>query len=243
MKRKIIFFVMLVALAGLSTLQSCYKDGTVQYTHSVFTAPVLVAPLDATTVHLAGTATTVDLKWTSTSADNDPIDADVYFGTSDSPDLYKADLHALTLTVPVIKGQTYFWMVNMKDKNGIPSPAVPPAPWSFTVFEPIGVFVGAYTALEPAEAPSHGSYPVTFSKVSDNVLKIMSYWDSWPGFFTLDFTANTYSMPLTDFGGSYWGIESGTINPTTGQMIGTYTIYNPTITTVAETGTHTYNKN
>jgi hypothetical protein len=239
MKRKIIFFVMLIALAGLSTLQSCYKDGTVQYTHSIFTAPELVAPLDASTVHLAGTATTVDLKWTSTNPDSDPVDADVYFGTAESFGLYKADLHALTLTVPVIKGQTYFWLVNMKDKNGIPSPAVPPDPWSFTVFEPIGIFVGAYTVDEPAEG---WTYPVNFTKNSDNVLKIDQYWASWPSFFTLDFTANTYSMPLTDFGGGYSAIESGTINPATGTLVGTYTIYHPAAVAI-ETGTHTYTKN
>lgn len=238
MKRKLIFFVMLIALACLSTLQSCYKDGTVQYTHNVFTAPSLVAPANGATLHLTGT--TVNLTWTSTNESGDANLADVYFGTSDDPPLYKANHNALLLNVPVVQGLTYYWYVRMKDANGIPTDG---PTWSFTVFEPIGVFVGAYTALEPAEAPSHGSYPVTFTKFSSNVLKIMSYWDSWAGYFTLNFTANTYSMPLTDFGGGYWGIESGTINQTTGQMIGTYTIYNPTITTVTETGTHTYNKN
>lgn len=231
---------MVVALACISTLQSCYKDGTVQYTHSVFTAPALVAPLNGTTLHLGITTTTVDLTWTSTSPDSDPIDADVYFGTGDSPVLYKADLHALTLTVPVIKGQTYNWYVIMKDKNGIPSPAVTPTPWSFTIYEPISAFLGAYTVDEPAEG---WTYPVNFTRNSANVLKIDKYWASWPAYFTLDFAANTYSMPLTDFGGAYWGIESGTINQTTGTMTGTYTIYNPTITTVNETGTHTYTKN
>jgi hypothetical protein len=235
MKRKLIFFVMLIAFAGLATLQSCYKDGTILAIHNTFTDPALVAPVNASTLHITGT--TVDLKWTSTNADGDPVKADVYFSNSSDPDLYKANHNALTLTVPVVLGQTYHWYVVMKDKNGIPTTS---ATWSFTVFEPIGIFVGAYTVDEPAEG---WTYPVHFTKFSDNVLKIDKYWASWPGYFTLDFTANTYSMPLTDFGGGYWGIESGTINQTTGKLTGTYTIYNPTITTVNETGTHTYTKN
>jgi hypothetical protein len=234
MKRKLIFFVMLIAFAGLATLQSCYKDGTIYATHNTFTDPALVAPVDASTLHITGT--TVDLKWTSTSPDGDPIKADVYFGNSDDPDLYKANNTALTLTVPVVLGQTYHWYVVMKDKNGIPTTS---ATWSFTVFEPIGIFVGAYTVDEPAEG---WTYPVNFTKFSDNVLKIDQYWASWPSYFTLDFTANTYTMPLVDFGGGYSAIESGTINPATGTLVGTYTIYHPAGVSI-ETGTHTYTKN
>ena len=48
-------------------------------------------------------------------------------------------------------------------------------------------------------------------------------------------------MPLTTWGGGYAGIESGTINTTTGAMTGTYNIYQP-YPTVIENGPHTYTK-
>jgi len=224
---------MLIALACISTLQSCYKDGTILATHFSFTAPTLVAPVDAATLHLSGT--TVDLKWGSTNESGDAIKADVYFGTSDTPPLYKSNHNALILNVPVVQGQTYFWYVVMKDKNGIPTTS---STWSFTVFEPIGIFVGAYTVDEPAEG---WTYPVNLSKVNATTLKIDQYWASWPSNFTLDFTANTYTMPLVDFGGGYSAIESGTIDPATGTLVGTYTIYHPAGVSI-ETGTHTYTK-
>lgn len=226
---------MLIAFAGLTTLQSCYKDGTILATHYSFTEPALVAPLNAATVHITGT--TIDLKWTSTNESGDPVKADVYFGTSDDPDLYKANHNALILNVPVVLGQTYYWYVVMKDANGIPTTS---PVWHFTVFEPIGIFVGSFKCDEPAEAYS---YTVTFAKTSDNTLKTVNYWNSgWVGIFTLNFTANTYSMPLTDWGGGWTGEESGTIDPATGTMVGTYTIWHPA-GTVNETGVHTYTKN
>jgi len=234
MKRKIIFFVMLIAFAGLATLQSCYKDGTILATHYSFTDPAVVAPLNGATVHITGT--TVDLKWTSTNESGDPVKADVYFGNSDDPDLYKANNTALTLTVPVVLGQTYHWYVVMKDKNGIPTTS---ATWSFTVFEPIGIFVGSFKCDEPAESYN---YTVTFAKTSDNTLKTVNYWNSgWVGIFTLNFTANTYSMPLSTWaGGEYTGSESGTIDPATGTMVGNYTIWDFGVS--IETGVHTYTK-
>jgi hypothetical protein len=140
----------------------------------------------------------------------------------------------LTLTVPVTLGLTYHWYVLMTDAQGI----VTTGPnCSFTVFEPIGIFVGNFNCDEPAEAYSYG---VSFTKTSDNTLKTTNYWNSaWTGIFTLNFTTNTYSMPLTVWG-SYSGQESGTINPSTGKMIGTYTIWHGTA--VEETGVHTYTK-
>ena len=238
MKRKNIILVMLLVLSGLFTMQSCVKEDSTTFTvHNAFTDPVVTAPLDASTITITGTTT--DLKWVSTNASGDAVKADVYFDTSSTPTLYKSGLTAETLTVPVVKGLTYYWKVVMTDANGITSTS---PVWSFTVFEPIGVFVGAYTADEPAETYT---YPVNFTKATATTLNIDAYWNSWPAVFTLDFTANTYSMALTDFGGGYSGIESGTIDPKTGTMVGTYTIYQTKagVTAPIETGVHTYTKN
>ncbi len=233
MKRKIIYFAIMFAITCSVSLQSC-TDRTHTETKEffAFTTPAVVAPANGAVVDISGT--TADLTWESTSESGFPVKADVYFGTSDNPPLYKAGQTALSLTVPVEKGVTYYWHVTMIDGNGLTSEG---PTWSFTVFEPIVPFLGDYIADEPAE---DYSYPVVFTKDSPNTLAIDAYWNSWPAIFTLDFENNTYSMALTDFGGGYTGIESGTIDPETGTLVGDYIIYQNG--TDIEEGTHTYTK-
>lgn len=233
MKRKTIFFVMILSVTLLFT-QSCKKEAP--YTimsHNAFTDPVAVSPANEAVVHTD--ATTLDLTWESTNADGAPVKADVYFGTSPNPPLYQEGATSLSLNVPVVKGGTYYWSVTMIDANGIITIG---QTWSFTIFEPIGIFVGDYTVDEPAEG---WTYDVTLSKQSDNELAIDAYWASWPAVFTLDFTANTYTLPLIDFGGGYSGEESGTIDPATGTLVGNYIIYHNGAN--IEEGVHTYTKN
>ena len=233
MKRKILFFAMMLAITGLVALQSCNKEeGTQVEDFYAFTEPVVTAPADESTIEITGT--TVDLTWASTSESNFPLKADVYFGTSEEPELYKADHNALSLTVPVEPGITYFWHVIMKDGNGITTEG---PTWSFTIFEPIGIFVGDFNCDEPAE---DYSYDVTFAKATATTLTTDNYWNSgWDATFTLDFTANTYDMPLTTWG-TYSAIESGTIDPATGTMVGDYIIYHNGLS--IEEGVHTYTK-
>jgi hypothetical protein len=234
MKRKIIFFVTVLILSGLVAMQSCKKAAPAGFgIHHTFTAPVPVAPGNDSTITLSGS--TVDLTWASTNVDGDPVLADVYFGTSSTPPLYKSNNTSLKLTVNVEQGLTYYWSVTMIDafNEKVYSPV-----WSFTVFEPIGIFVGAFNADEPAESYS---YDVNFSKVNATTLSCDNYWNSaWVVPFTLDFTANTYSFPLTTFATGWTGIESGTIDPATGTMVGTYTIWHNAA--IYEEGTHTYTK-
>ena len=108
---------------------------------------------------------------------------------------------------------------------------------SFKAPLPIDAFVGKYDVLEPAESYD---YLITFARVSPTQISTPLYWNSWPAVFTLDLVNMTYSMPNTAFPGGYAGIESGTINIATGQMIGNYTIYQDGA--AIETGIHTYNK-
>lgn len=221
-------------LAFLFALQGCTKYGSnPPVEHFAFTAPAVVAPANASTVHVTGT--TVDLTWASTNESGDPVKADVYFGTSETPELYAAGHNALSLSVPVELGVTYFWHVTMIDANGITTRG---ETWSFTVFEPIGIFTGDFVADEPAE---DYSYDISFAKFNATTLVTDNYWNSgWIAYFTMDFTQNTYNMPLTTWG-SYSGEESGTIDPETGTMVGNYTIYHPAGTAI-ETGVHTYTK-
>lgn len=244
MKRKNLIFAILPVLMAVFAMQSCTKsddsNATIYY---AFTEPTVVAPLDAALIKISGT--TVELKWAATDADGDAPKCDVYFSTDSEPKLYKANHNALSLTVPVELGATYHWKVTMKDANGVMTYG---PTWSFTIFEPIGIFVGNYNVDEPAE---DWTYDVSFKKLTANTLKIGNgagkydgWWASWPAVFTLDFAKNTYSMPKTDFGGGYEGVESGTINQTTGTMVGNYTIWQTKagVTKIIEEGVHTYTK-
>ena len=120
----------------------------------------------------------------------------------------------------------------MKDPNGVTTTG---PIWSFTIYDPIGIFVGTYNVDEPAEG---WSYIITTYKGSATTLTIgngkasrypaeQAMAGGHPGLppFNMNLTANTYDMPKTNFGGGYEGQESGTLNPTTGQMIGNYTIW------------------
>ena len=103
---------------------------------------------------------------------------------------------------------------------------------------PIDTFVGNYTADEPAESYSYG---VTFIRASLTSVSTNNYWNSgWTAVFTIDLVNKTYSMPKTTWSG-YSGIESGTVDTSTGTMVGNYTIWNPN-GSVNEVGVHTYTK-
>jgi hypothetical protein len=132
MKRKILFFVMMLALTGLFTMQSCKKtDGGSFKEYGSFTDPVILAPADGGYVKVTGT--TIDLKWESTDSDGDAQNWDVYFGTSSSPALVKKGQTTQVYTATVVKGVEYFWHVVGHDANGIPSRS---ATWSFKVIDP-----------------------------------------------------------------------------------------------------------
>ena len=57
MKRKLIVFVMLVAFAGLFTMQSCQEDATPIISHFIFTAPEIVTPANENFLHTTATTT------------------------------------------------------------------------------------------------------------------------------------------------------------------------------------------
>jgi hypothetical protein len=149
MKRKSIITAVLPVLVFLFALQGCTKYGSnPPIEHFAFSTPEIVSP--ANEAYTYTTASTVDLTWASVNESGDPVKADVYFGTSDNPPLYKADHNALTLSVPIEKGVTYFWRVVMKDANGITTPG---PTWSFTPLCPFvaSMAVGSYHAVSPPD--------------------------------------------------------------------------------------------
>jgi len=132
MKRKILFFITLLAFVGMATLQSCKDDEIVQPTEQAsFTDPVVSAPSDGSMISVEGT--TVDLVWESTNAEGFPPSWDVYFGDGVEPVLYAAGHTTNSITVPVEVATEYHWRVEISDENGI----VTSSPtWSFEVIDP-----------------------------------------------------------------------------------------------------------
>jgi hypothetical protein len=242
-RRNLISAVLPVIILAVFALQSCKEEEPMPQVFHSFTEATVVAPLDGATIKITGT--TVELKWASTDEDGDSPLADVYFGTAASPALYKAGNAGLSLTVPVELGKTYYWHVTMIDANKVMTYG---PTWSFTVFEPIGIFVGNYVCDEPEEA---WTYDVSFIKTSATTLQIGNkagtydgWWASWTATFTLNFTTNTYVLPKTNFGGGYAGEEAGTIYPATGKIVGNYKVYQTKagVESVIEAGVHTYTK-
>jgi len=131
MKRKNLILGMLLIFPGTFVFHSCLEESIPFEKYGAFTIPELVAPANGSFLSPAGT--TVELKWSSTDADGDPENWDVYFGPSEEPSLVKAAHNAQTYTVNVAIGTKYFWRVVGHDAKGIPTKS---DVWSFEIVDP-----------------------------------------------------------------------------------------------------------
>jgi hypothetical protein len=175
--------------------------------------------------------------WSDTDPEGDALTYDLYLGTSATPAIYQAGLTDTSFAVvkTLTANTAYYWQVVAHDPyGGISTSPV----WKFTTGAlPIVTYTGNYTADEPAEAYT---YDISFAFATASTITTANYWNSgWAATFTIDLTKLTYSMPLTVWG-TYSGIEAGIVDPATGTMTGTYTIWHNT--TIAEQGVHTYTK-
>lgn len=240
MKRINIYLSSILLVLATLTFQSCSDDSVTPVT---FKAPVVSSPspADESSIEMAGASMDITLTWSATEGTY-PAKWDVYFGT-DPANLQKVSSQQSTtsFTTTISEGTTYYWYVYTIDQNNVYTKS---SVYSFTVTQPIDVFVGDYNCVEPAE---EWDYDVSFVKTAYNKLQIGNgagtydgWWASWTAEFTLDLVNNTYSMPLTNFNAGYSGEESGTIDPVTGKLEGTYKVYQDG--ELIEEGTHTYNK-
>ncbi|NVO19123.1 MAG: hypothetical protein HXX13_05450 [Bacteroidetes bacterium] len=195
-------------------------------------APTLSDPADnAVDFAVDGT-----LAWDASDPEGDDLTFDVYLSTTNPPVAVATGLTAFSYAPAMEPSTKYFWKVVAKDSHGKSTSS---AIQSFTTgLAPIMTYTGNYLADEPAE---NYSYDVTFVNASATSVSTDNYWNSgWTAVFEIDFTNLTYTMPYTEFSSGYAAIESGIVDPTTGKMTGTYTIWHNGVN--AEQGVHTYTK-
>jgi hypothetical protein len=190
---------------------------------------------DSAAVDVSCTAT---LEWNATDPEGDELTFDLYLDKTTPPAATAGSGlpgAGYTITTALNANTDYYWKVVTHDPYG----GVSESPiWKFTTGAlPVNTFTGNYRADEPAE---YYSYDIDFSFVNPITIKTANYWNSgWTANFTVDLTALTYSMPLSVWD-TYSGIESGIVDPATGTMTGTYTIFHNS--SVIEQGVHTYTK-
>jgi hypothetical protein len=199
-------------------------------------SPPSIPVLDSPENDSVGFPVSGALEWSCTDAEGDALTFDVYIDSINTPGIVAADLADPTYSPSLVASTKYYWKVVAKDPHGGTSTSILK---SFTTgLEPIMTFTGDYTADEPAEAYS---YDVTFTKASATSIQTDNYWNSgWTAEFTIDLVNLTYSMPYTEWTSVYSGNESGIIDPATGTMTGTYTIFKNGVS--LEQGVHTYTK-
>ena len=177
------------------------------------------------------------LKWTGSDPENDNLTYDIYLDTASTPKLAYAGITASQLAVTnLLQSTVYNWRVVAKDPYGGVSTS---RTNKFTTgLDPISVFVGHDTIDEPAESYTYGG---NFTKKNATTITLDNYWNSgWVVDFQLDFTTLIYTFPVTTLATNWVATESGNIDPVTGTLTGTYTIWNKG--KIAEQGTHTYTR-
>jgi len=239
MKRRILIFAILPLLLAVFALPSCTPSDESNATiYWAFTEPTAVAPLDAALIKITGT--TVELKWATVDKDGDPVKADVYFGTSDEPPLFKAAHNSLALTVPVEEGSTYYWYVKLTDANGVMTTG-PLFSFSVLVNYDINNFVGLFDCDEPGYA----HYDCNLTKTNATTISNDNFWDSgWAVEYVFDDKGDVNIIPISYVSGTttYDITGAGKFNNKTKSFWVDYTVKNHATGATVDHNTHTFVK-
>jgi hypothetical protein len=205
MKRKILFFVMLLAVLGLSTMQSCKKDAVVTPKEFVAAMPEAPVPAVDAVVPFTGSGQAITLEWTGTATN--AIKWDVYFGDTDAPDLVASALTTNSYTVNVTAGGTYYWGVTTIDANKVESSS---DLWSFQVNSNPGVPVLTAPANNATAVSKTVALKWTATDPEEDDLTFDVYLGTTttPGVATTGLTDATYSPTLAYNTTYYWRIVS-----------------------------------
>jgi hypothetical protein len=238
MKRKNLILAVLPIFMVVLALQSCKEEEPIPQVFQSFTEPTAVAPLDAALIKVTGT--TAELKWASTDADGDPVLANVYFGTAATPPLYKTGNAALSLSVPVVEGQTYYWKVTMIDANKVMTYG-PVWHFSVAVSYDINNFVGVMDCNEPG----YGHYNCNFTKVSATTVSNDNFWDSgWAVSYVFDDYGNVNIIPVSyvDKAVTYDITGTGKFDNKAKSFYVNYLVKNHATGATVDSNTHTFVK-
>jgi len=238
MKKKNLIFVILPLFLVVLAIQGCKDEMPVPQVFYAFSEPVAVAPLDAALVKVTGT--TAELKWQSTDKDGDAPIADVYFGTAEEPPLFKAKNAGLSISVPVVEGQTYYWSVTMFDANKVMTYG-PVWHFSVAVNYDINNFVGVFDCDEPGYA----HYDCNLTKVNATTINNDNFWDSgWAVKYVFDDYGDVNIIPVsyTDKNVTYDITGSGKFNNKAKSFYVEYTVKNHATGATVDHNTHTFVK-
>ncbi len=128
MKRKIIFFAMLLVLTGLITMQSCKKEKPLEPITFLAAMPAEPLPVNDAIIPFTGSGQSIDLTWNATATN--AISWNVYFGRSSSPAQVATGVTSNSYTATITKGGTYYWQVVTTDANNVETSS---PVWSFDV--------------------------------------------------------------------------------------------------------------
>jgi len=128
MKSKILFFVMLLVLAGTFAMQSCKKEAPVANTPYLAAMPGTPVPSNYAIIPFTASGQAVNLSWAGTATN--AITWNVYFGTSSTPPkVATVTSNAYTAHIGTLGGK-YYWGLTTVDANGLESDS---PTWSFIV--------------------------------------------------------------------------------------------------------------
>lgn len=240
MKRRNLIFAILPLLMVVFALQSCTKDDNASLVtiYGAFTEPTAVAPLDAANIKITGT--TVELKWATTDKDGDAPKCDVYFDTKDGSTVYKANHNALSLSVPVAEGSTYYWKVKMTDANGVMTYS-PVFSFSVLVNYDIANFVGLFDCNEPGYA----HYNVNLTKINATTISNDNFWDSgWAVQYVFNDKGEVNITPISyvDKTTTYDITGHGKFNNAAKSFYVDYVVKNHATGATVDSNTHTFTK-
>lgn len=91
-----------------------YNSGPGVSAYAPFPAEIVSPIADQKINAVSGSLT---LTWSGKDIDNDIVDYDVYFGSSATPTLLKANITDSKLVVPVTSKQTYYWKIITRDSK------------------------------------------------------------------------------------------------------------------------------
>jgi hypothetical protein len=203
MKRKIIFFVTLLTILGLITIQSCKKAAPVATGSRLAAMPASPAPAVDAVIPFTGTGQSINLTWSGTATD--AIKWDVFFGTSASPKLAASGVTSDSYTATITKGGTYYWQVSTTDAFNVTTAS---PVWSFEVNSNPTVPVLTKPANNATLVSNTAALVWTCTDPESDALTFDVFFGTTatPGVIASGITDTTYSPTMTYNTKYYWQI-------------------------------------